>query len=215
MKKQLAIALIFGFLIAGCTDTKSHSTGVYMLLDTSGTYAVELKKAQKILNYLLGVLAPGDTLAVARIDTGSFSEKDIVAKITFDDRPSTANSQKRAFMQQIDTFVNSVKESPYTDISGGILQAIEYLNEAGSGKRYILIFSDLKEELAKGYKRDIPLQLKNFNVIALNVTKLRGDNIDPKEYMARVEDWRGKVEKGGGQWGMINDLERLDNIFTN
>ena len=215
MKKQLALALIFGLLIASCTDTKSHSTGVYMLLDTSGTYAVELKKAQKILNYLLGVLAPGDTLAVARIDTGSFSEKDIVAKITFDDRPSTANSQKRAFMQQIDTFVNSVNESPYTDISGGILQAIEYLNEAGSGKKYILIFSDLKEELAKGYKRDIPLQLKNFNVIALNVTKLRGDNIDPKEYMARVEDWRGKVEKGGGQWGMINDLERLDNIFTN
>ena len=215
MKKQLALALIFGLLIASCTDTKSHSTGVYMLLDTSGTYAVELKKAQKILNYLLGVLAPGDTLAVARIDTGSFSEKDIVAKITFDDRPSTANSQKRAFMQQIDTFVNSVKESPYTDISGGILQAIEYLNEAGSGKKYILIFSDLKEELAKGYKRDIPLQLKNFNVIALNVTKLRGDNIDPKEYMARVEDWRGKVEKGGGQWGMINDLERLNNIFTN
>ena len=215
MKKQLALALIFGLLIASCTDTKSHSTGVYMLLDTSGTYAVELKKAQKILNYLLGVLAPGDTLAVARIDTGSFSEKDIVAKITFDDRPSTANSQKRAFMQQIDTFVNSVRESPYTDISGGILQAIEYLNEAGSGKKYILIFSDLKEELAKGYKRDIPLQLKNFNVIALNVTKLRGDNIDPKEYMARVEDWRGKVEKGGGQWGMINDLERLDNIFTN
>ena len=215
MKKRLALALILCTLMAGCTDTKSRSTGVYMLLDTSGTYAAELKKAQKILNYLLGVLSPGDTLAVARIDTGSFSEKDIVAKITFDERPSAANNQKRAFMQQIDTFVNSVQESPYTDISGGILQAIEYLNEAGSGKRYILIFSDLKEELAEGYKRDIPFELSHFNVIALNVTKLRGDNIDPKEYMARVEDWRGKVENGGGQWGIINDLERLDNIFTN
>jgi hypothetical protein len=215
MKKRLALALVLCVLIAACTDTRSHSTGVYMLLDTSGTYAVELQKAQKILNYLLGVLAPGDTLAVARIDTGSFSEKDIIAKITFDDRPSTANNQKRAFMGQIDAFVNSVKGSPYTDISGGILQAIEYLNEAGSGKRYILIFSDLKEELAKGYKRDIPFQLKDFNVIALNVTKLRGDNIDPKEYMGRVADWRAKVEKGGGQWGVINDLERLDNIFTN
>jgi hypothetical protein len=215
MKKRLALALVFCALIAACTDAKSHSTGVYMLLDTSGTYAVELQKAQKILNYLLGVLAPGDTLAVARIDTGSFSEKDIIAKITFDDRPSTANNQKRAFMQQIDTFVSTVKGSPYTDISGGILQAIEFLDEAGSGKRYILIFSDLKEELAKGYKRDIPFQLKDFNVIALNVTKLRGDNIDPKEYMGRVEDWRTKVEKGGGQWGVINDLERLDNIFTN
>lgn len=215
MKKFFALTIVLGILVVGCTDTKSRSTGVYMLLDTSGTYAVELKKAQKILNYLLGVLSPGDTLAVARIDTGSFSEKDIVAKISFDDRPSVANNQKRLFMQQIEKFVTSVKGSPYTDISGGILQAIEYLNEAGSGKKYVLIFSDLKEELAKGYKRDIPFQLPDFNVIALNVTKLRGDNIDPKEYMARVEDWRGKVEKGGGEWGMINDLERLDNIFAN
>ncbi len=215
MKKLFALAIVLCMLIAGCTDVKSRSTGVYMLLDTSGTYAVELKKAQKILNYLLGILAPGDTLAVARIDTGSFSEKDIVAKITFDERPSVANNQKRAFMQQIDTFVASVKASSYTDISGGILQAIEYLNEAESGKKYVLIFSDLKEELAKGYKRDIPFQLSDFNVIALNVTKLRGDNIDPKKYMARVEDWRNKVEKGGGEWGMINDLERLDNIFSN
>jgi hypothetical protein len=126
-----------------------------------------------------------------------------------------ANNQKRAFMQQVETFVTTVKGSPYTDISGGILQAIEYLNEAESGKKYILIFSDLKEELAKGYKRDIPFQLPDYNVIALNVTKLRGDNIDPKEYLARLEDWRGKVEKGGGDWGMINDLERLDNIFAN
>ncbi len=215
MKKLFALALVACILMAGCTDTKSRSTGVYMLLDTSGTYAVELKKAQKILNYLLGVLAPGDTLAVARIDTGSFSEKDIVSKVTFDDRPSVANNQKRAFMQQVETFVTTVKGNTYTDISGGILQAIEYLNEAESGKKYILIFSDLKEELAKGYNRNIPFQLPAFNVIALNVTKLRGDNIDPQEYMARVEDWRAKVEKGGGEWGMINDLERLDNIFTN
>ena len=97
MKKLFAITIVFCILVAGCTDSKSRSTGVYMLLDTSGTYAVELKKAQKILNYLLGVLAPGDTLAVARIDTGSFSEKDIVSKITFDDRPSVANNQKKGF----------------------------------------------------------------------------------------------------------------------
>jgi hypothetical protein len=215
MKKLFALAIVVCILMAGCTDIKSRSTGVYMLLDTSGTYAVELNKAQKILNYLLGVLAPGDTLAVARIDTGSFSEKDIISKVTFDERPSVANNQKRAFMQQVESFVTTVQGSPYTDISGGILQAIEYLNEAESGKKYILIFSDLKEELAKGYKRDIPFQLPEYHVIALNVTKLRGDNIDPKEYLARVEDWRSKVENGGGEWGMINDLERLDNIFAN
>jgi len=216
MKKTTAIALILCLFIAitGCSDSKSRSKGVYMLLDTSGTYALELKKAQLILNYLLGVLQPGDTLAVARIDTGSFSEKDIVAKVTFDERPSYANNQKRTFQQKVNSFVSTVKSSQYTDISGGILQAIEYLNEQGSGQKYILIFSDLKQELAKGYKRDIPFQLQGFNVIALNVTKLRADNIDPKKYQSRVTKWQGEVESGGGTWSIINDLENLDHIFA-
>ena len=213
MKKIFVLILVLGLLVVGCGDSKSHTKGVYMLLDTSGTYAMELKKAQSILNYLLGVLQPGDTLAVARIDTGSFSEKDIIAKVTFDERPSVANNQKRAFMKDVDDFVSGVKSSPFTDISGGVLQAIEYLNEADSGTKYILVFSDLKEELAKGHIRDVPFQLDGFQVIALNVTKLRQDIMDPKVYMARVEDWRLKTENGGGKWGVINDLERLDNIF--
>ena len=213
MKKIFVLILVLGPLVVGCGDSKSHTKGVYMLLDTSGTYAMELKKAQSILNYLLGVLQPGDTLAVARIDTGSFSEKDIIAKVTFDERPSVANNQKRAFMKDVDDFVSGVKSSPFTDISGGVLQAIEYLNEADSGTKYILVFSDLKEELAKGHIRDVPFQLDGFQVIALNVTKLRQDIMDPKVYMARVEDWRLKTENGGGKWGVINDLERLDNIF--
>jgi hypothetical protein len=217
MKKTIAIALSLILMIAitGCSDSKSRSKGVYMLLDTSGTYALELKKAQSILNYLLGVLQPGDTLAVARIDTGSFSEKDIIAKITFDERPSYANNQKRAFQQEVNSFVSGVKSSKYTDISGGILQGIEYLNEQGSGQKYILIFSDLKQELAKGYKRDIPFQLQGFNVIALNVTKLRADNIDPNQYQDRVTKWRAEVDSGGGTWSIINDLENLDQIFSN
>jgi hypothetical protein len=214
MKKAILFSIIFSLLIFGCTDAKNRTKGIIMLVDTSGTYALELKKAQSILNYLLGVLQPGDTLAVARIDTGSFSEKDIIAKVTFDERPSVANNQKRAFMQTVGKFVKSVKSSPYTDISGGVLQAIEYLHDADSGKKYILIFSDLKEELAKGHVRDVPFQLDRFNVIALNVTKLRQDIRDPKVYLTRVEDWRVKVENGGGKWAVINDLERLDNIFA-
>lgn len=207
---------IIGFLIllTGCTQQSNRAKGVYMLLDTSGTYAVELKKARLIINYLLGTLQPGDTMAVGRIDTGSFSEKDIVAKVTFDVRPSIANNQKRVFQKKVNTFVTSVRQSSYTDISGGMLQAIEYLNEAGSANKYILIFSDLQEELAKGYVRDVPLELSGFHIIALNVTKLRADNRDPKNYLARVEQWREKTVKGGGTWRVINDLERLDNILA-
>lgn len=202
------------FLVTGCSDNTNYRHGVYMLIDTSGTYTKELKEAQRVINFALSKLNPGDTFAVARVDTGSFSEKDIVYKQTFEDRPSMANQQKRKFREKIDYFVKNVKPSPYTDITGGVLQAVEYLNESGVGIKTILIFSDLKEELKKGYVRDIPLQLDGFRVVALNVTKLRSDNIDPREYLDRLENWRGKVESGSGSWKVINDLERLEPMFN-
>ena len=156
--KNIMLTLMTAALIIGCTNEKELPTtkGVYMLLDTSGTYTQELVKAQHLINFTLAKLNPGDTFAVARVDTASFSEKDIIAKVTFDDRPSIANRQKRQFREKVDEFVKTVKPSGYTDITGGLLQAIEYLNEAGVGKKTALIFSDLKEELKKGYIRDIP-----------------------------------------------------------
>ena len=212
--KRLSCTLIgILLLVVGCSDTTSHSKSVYMLLDTSGTYTQELDKAASIINYLLGTLQPGDSLAVARIDTGSFSEKDIVQKTTFDGRPSVSNQQKREFKANIDKFVKEVKGAPYTDITGGLLQAAEFLYETGSGRKIILVFSDMEEELAKGYVRDIPLQLEGIEVVALNVTKLRGDIMDPRKYMGRLEDWKKKVEQGQGKWRVINDLERLERIL--
>ncbi len=201
-------------LIVSCSKQQVPNTrGVYMLMDTSGTYTKELKQAQRVINFILSNLNPGDTFAVARVDTGSFSEKDIVAKVSFEDRPSMANQQKRVFRDKIDRFVKNVKGSAHTDITGGMLQAIEFLNEAGAGHNLILIFSDLKEDLEKGYIRDIPLQLNGVSVVALNVTKLRSDNIDPREYLDRMADWQEKIESGGGSWKVVNDLERLEAIL--
>ena len=215
MKKLLALGLLsLLLLVSGCPDTTSHSQGVYMLLDSSGTYKKEIKRAQAIINYLLGTLQPGDSLAVARIDSASFSEKDIISKMTFDRRPSMTNQQKRLFKQKVDEFVAKVKGSAYTDITGGVLQAVEYLNETGAGKKHILIFSDLKEELVKGHVRDFPIQLSGCKVVALNVTKLRSDNIDPREYYKRVDQWKERVEAGRGHWRVINDLERLESILA-
>ena len=208
------LTVLLGLMLPGCTDDTSHSRAVYMLLDTSGTYTAELEKAQSIINYLLGTLQPGDSLAVARIDTGSFSEKDIIRKTTFDGRPSMANEQKRAFRQSIDEFIRNVKPSPYTDISGGILQAVEFLTETGAGQRKILIYSDMEEELKEGYIRDFPIQMTDVRVVALNVTKLRQDIIDPRKYMSRLEDWKKRVENGGGQWKVVNDLERLEQLLA-
>ena len=214
-KPYLIFFVVAAFFLQSCSDGPQvpNTRGVYMLMDTSGTYTKELKQAQRVINYVLSQLDSGDSFAVARVDTGSFSEKDIVAKVTFQDQPSKANQQKRVFRQKIDKFVKSVKGSAYTDITGGILQGIEFLNEAGTGHNTILIFSDLKEELRKGYKRNIPLSLNQYSVVALNVTKLRSDNIDPKEYLDRLASWRLKVESGGGEWRVINDMARLEKIL--
>ena len=215
MKKLLSMILIALLSVAfGCADRTSRARGIYMLLDSSGTYSKELHEAQSIINYILGTLDPGDSFAVAKIDSASFTERDIIVKMTFDRRPSVANKQKRLFKKKVEDFVSSTtKGSAYTDITGGILQAVDYLSEAGTGKKRILVFSDLREDLKQGHQRDFGIRVAGCEVVALNVTKLRSDNIDPREYYSRVEKWKKRVEAGGGTWQVINDLGRLDSIL--
>ena len=210
---RIIVIVTYALLVSCSGESTPRNTGVFMLVDTSGTYAEELTKAEQIIRYTLSRLDATDSFAVARIDTGSFSEKDIVAKASFDDRPSAVNRQKRLFAQQVSEFVTNADPSPYTDITGGLLQAVEFLNEKGTGHKTILIFSDLKEDLEAGYVRDIDVELEGFEVIALNVTKLRSDNIDPREYLGRLEEWKGRVEKTGGQWRVINDLDGLEGLL--
>ena len=210
--RSVAAGLVL--LLGACGQANvPRNTGLYLLIDTSGTYNKQVIKAEQIILVALSRLQPSDSFAVARIDTASFTERNIIAKATFDDRPSTANQQKRAFASRVEKFIDESTPAPYTDITGGLLQAIEFLKEKDPGHKEILIFSDMKEDLAKGYVRDIPLDLKGFDVVALNVTKLRSDNFDPREYMSRLDSWRARVEKGGGRWRVINDIDRLEGLL--
>ena len=64
MKRLLAFSLLSASLpLSGCPDTITHSQRVCMLLDSSGTYRNEVKKAHAIINHLLETLEPGDSLA--------------------------------------------------------------------------------------------------------------------------------------------------------
>jgi len=213
----LGLLLFTGLLLSilalsGCSKPREKKA-VYVLVDTSGTYSKQFDKVQTVLRYLLGSLQPGESLALARIDSGSFNEKDIIARMTFDLRPSMANSQKRAFLESVEKFGQNIQSSQYTDITGGILQALEYLNETRATQKHILIFSDLKEEIKKGQVRNFPISFNGTHVVAVNVTKLGSDNADPREYQKRLEDWSQRVEQGGGDWKMINDLNNLSNII--
>ncbi len=204
----LWIILLGTFLVSACGDSRVHSQGVYMLVDTSGTYTREINKATKIISYLLATLNPGDSLAVAKVETRSFTEKDIVAKVTFDKRPSQATQQKRAFKAKIEEFAKGAKGSAFTDITGGLIQGAEYLNETKAGNKTIVIFSDMQEELGKGTVRDFPIKLDGIRIVALNVTKLGTDNADPRIYLDRLARWEARVRKAGAtEWVVVNDLE--------
>ena len=210
MKRLLLIATVLAgsLFMNACADGRMHSQGVYMLVDTSGTYAREMSKATRIINYLLATLNSGDSLAVAKVETRSFTEKDIIARVTFDKRPSQATQQKRVFKAKIEEFAKQPLGSAFTDITGGLIQGAEYLNETQAGIKTIVIFSDMQEELGQGTVRDFPIRLDGIRIVALNVTKLGTDNADPRLYLERLERWKAKVLKAGAtEWVMVNDLD--------
>lgn len=213
---SLAALGVLLFIVA-CGPETNHNQAVYMLVDTSGTYAKETGKAQQVVNYLLGSLNPGDALAVGRVKSRSFSEKDIVAKVSLGKDPLAANAQKRAFSEQISDFTKTTKDakgSRYTDITGGMLLAAEFLNESQAGRKTIVIFSDMQEELDYKTVRDFPIRLDGIRVVALNVTKLDTDNVDPRRYIDRLEWWERRARTAGASdWKVVNDMEHLDRIF--
>ncbi len=211
----VALILVAMLGLAACADKKSHAQAVYLLVDASGTYTQELGRAQALIGYILGSLNPGDSFAVARVKSRSFSEKDIVAKATFVKDPLQANAQKRAFRDQVEGFTKGVKRgSAYTDITGGVIQAAEFLNETGAGRKTILIFSDMQEELDYQTVRDFPINLQGIRIAALNVTKLNTDNVDPRRYLDRMAWWEKRVRvAGASDWRVVNDLEHPERIF--
>jgi len=211
--------LLVGLMLAlpACSiEKQSHAQAVYLLVDTSGTYAQELEKVRPLVGYLLGTLNPGDSFAMARVKSRSFSEKDIVAKITLSRDPLQANAQKRALHEQVAQFTRVVKQgSAYTDITGGIIQAAEFLNETGAGRKSILIYSDMQEELDKQAVRDFPINLKGIRLVALNVTKLTTDNQDPRRYLDRMAWWEKRVTTAGASsWQVVNDMDHPERILA-
>jgi hypothetical protein len=219
MKPWIVLAGLSAALLAGCGANVNRTQAVYILVDTSGTYAKEVTKAQSVVNYVLGTLQPGDSLAVGRVKSRSFTEKDIVAKVTLNRDPIQANGQKRIFGGQIATFAKSSQAgggSRYTDITGGMMQGAEFLHETGARTKTLIIFSDMQEELDYKTKRDFPIKLEGIRIIALNVTKLDTDNVDPRRYTGRLEWWEQRArEAGASDWRVVNDLEHLERVFAN
>jgi hypothetical protein len=208
--RAVAAGLASG-LASACSDPRNHSQAVYMLVDTSGTYVQESDKAQAIVKYLLGTLNPGDSLAVAKVESRSFSEKDIVAKATFDTRPSQANARSARSVTRPTATSRASKARPSPTSPAASLGA-GYLNETGADSKTLVIFSDMQEELDKVTGAQFPDRLEEHRVVAVNVV---GSTPTTSIHVTSAASRRGRSAcwRRARGWRVINDLERLDALF--
>ncbi len=203
-------------LVWGCADSSRYATAVCALVDVSGTYAEETTAVAQIVNSgILPTLLPGDSLFLIAIDSDSYDEDNLEASLTLDQRPSRANAQKLGFARQMERFAETAERSRFTDISGAMLLCGDYLEGTGAGTEVILVFSDLKEELPPGVRRQFPAdELAGVDVVAMNVIKLRADNVEPAAYRSRLAEWEERVmAAGASRFQVAVDATRLEDFL--
>ncbi len=209
--KRLLPPLLLALLLSGCA-AGPRGRAVYVLVDTSGSYIQAVPKAARIIRYLLGTLQPGDTIAVARITSLSFTNKDRVAAITLSRRPAQADTEKRAMAARISAFVTAMgkrRGTAYTDISGALLEAAHFLRGIPAARKEVIVVSDMRQDLPPGAVRHVPLPLNRVSVFAVNVIKSYGENLNPTRYIARMHKWKARIAKGGGRFIIVHQLSRL------
>ncbi len=202
--------------MSGCSK-QNWAKAVGVLIDVSGTYKDQLPDVVKIVNAgILASLDPGDSLFVVLIDDRSYEQANLIASIKLDVRPSKANQQKLETKQKLQSFAMTARGSAYSDISGALLLAAEYLRETGARRQVMLIFSDLQETLPKGTTRRFGSQdLRSMRVAALNVIKLKTDNLDPSSYRKRCDEWNARMTHAGAQeLQVIHDINRLPELLA-
>lgn len=212
MKTPAALAALGLLAGAGCSDGRAHAHATCVLVDVSGTYDDQRPEVARIVRTgVLPKVRPGDTLMLLRIDGDSYGKENVEASVTFDSQPSRANAQKLALAERLDRFAAARKRARFTDISGGILLAAEYLRETRAGRKTLLIFSDLKEELPPGAKRTLGAhELDGIDVVAMNVKRLQADKLDPAAYRKRIATWGTRLSaSGAASWKVVLDPEEL------
>ncbi|MBW2230927.1 MAG: hypothetical protein JRG92_13865 [Deltaproteobacteria bacterium] len=221
MKRRLRSCMMGLVLVAlvtstGCLDMQSTETAICVLIDISGTYADQKDDVVKILKReVIPSLVPGDTLITILIDSKSYEKDNVAILTTLDARPSRANAQKLAISQQLDAFAAGSAQSRYTDIPGAMMLGAEYLQESDGSTRVMLVFSDLREELPEGTRREMrPNEFEGIHMVAMNVKRLGPDSSDPEVYRQRLESWEQRVQGAGGAgWQTVMDANKLPDIL--
>ncbi len=197
-------------LLSGCQSADEASRATYMLIDVSGTYFRQLDACVRASKYALVKMKPNDFIAIAKISSKSFSDREVIIKGRLPKKPSQANAMKARMGSAIDQFAKKARASSYTDISGAIYQAAQVLHQQPSQQKRLVIFSDLVEDLSLDIIRERLPSLEGIDVIAANVIKLRSDNRNPEKYFRRLQQWEHMILKAGAKsWRVVDDPMQL------
>ena len=210
--KHTLLGLTLAALTAGCTDSKQYETSYCSLVDISGTYAKE--KSSVVNTVKAGIvpqMIPGDSLFFVTIDSNSYSEDNLVTKLTLDYRPTTANSQKVAVAKKLDEFGKGGARSKLTDISGALMLCSDYLKATQSGTKVMFVFSDMREELPSGVVRNFAEdEFDGIDIVAMNIIKLGKDSANPEVYRKRLQGWEERTTGSGARsWSTLIDATKI------
>ena len=214
--KYFLVAVSVSSMIAACTDSKEYETSYCTLIDISGTYSAEKKGVVNIVKAgILPKMIPGDSLFFVKIDSNSYSEENLVTKLTLDYRPTQANNQKLILSKKLDKFGKGKAKSRMTDISGAMMLCSDYLKATRSGTQVIFIFSDMREELPAGVVRKFADdEFAGIDIAAMNVIKLRKDSADPEVYRNRLKKWNKRIKSSGASsWTTLLDATKIQEFI--
>jgi hypothetical protein len=212
MIKNTLLAMTLVTAVAACSDSKQYETSYCALVDVSGTYAGEkLSVVNTVKAGIVPQMIPGDSMFFVMIDSNSYSEDNLVTKLTLDYRPTKANSQKLAVAQKLDEFGKGKARSNLTDISGALMLCSDYLKATGSGKKVMFVFSDMNEELPKGVVRKFADdEFDGVDIVAMNIIKLSKDSANPEVYRKRLDQWQQRASASGARsWNTLIDATKI------
>jgi hypothetical protein len=206
-----AAALFAAATLAACGLVTSTSRSVFVLFDVSGTYTKAVPDAAKLANLMIAELQPGDWIGAGQISSCSFSEEEIILQQRLPETPSLASSAKRDLFAALATYAQGVKPTKFTDIRGALAQAVFELRQRPEQARYIVIFSDMVQDLQPGCDTSgVNLDLSGVTVIAANVIKTTPG--DPDKYFALLADWEKTITEAGGTWKMVTSPDQLPEL---
>ena len=214
--QHILLAISASSIVAACSDSKEYETSFCTMVDISGTYAKEKKSVVNIVKAgILPEMLPGDSLFFVQIDSNSYAEENLITKLTLDYRPTQANSQKLTMSKTLDKFGKGKARSKLTDISGAMMLCSDYLKATQSGTQVMFVFSDMKEELPAGVKRNFADdEFKGIDIAAMNVIKLNKDSANPEVYRKRLKKWNKRImSSGASSWTTLLDATKIQEFI--